>query len=64
MNQIRVYIDIFLHNIIFYYSLTDTKTLTFGYIKWIPDAAFTGSFLDIVFGKYVRRGVGKKCHQR
>ena len=37
-----------------------TQTLTFGYIKWNPDVAFTGSFLDIVFGRYVRRGMDKK----
>ena len=54
----RVYIDI-LQNIIFYYSLTTTQTLTFGYIKWTPDSAFTGSFIDIVFGQYARKGIGK-----
>ena len=39
--------------------LIATLTLTFGYIKWISDVAFTGSFLDIVFGKYVGEGWAK-----
>ena len=41
-------------------SLTATQTLTFGYIEWIPEIAFTGSYLDIVFGQYVRRSMGRK----
>ena len=45
---------LFLHDIIFYHSLMYTQTLTPGYIKFTPDVAFTGSFLDIVFGQYVR----------
>ena len=40
----------FFHDILFSYPLTATQTLTFGYITWTPDVAFTGSFLDIVFG--------------
>ena len=39
--------------------LTATRTLTSGYIKWNPDVAFTFSFLDIVFGQYVRWGMGE-----
>ena len=42
------------------YSLTSTQTPTIGCIKWTPDADLTGSFLDIVFGPYVRRGMGSK----
>ena len=45
---------------IFSSSLTDTQTLTFGCIKWAPDVAFTGSFLAILLGQYVRQGIGKK----
>ena len=56
---VRVYIDVF-HDIIFSYSLTDTRTLTFGYIKWTPDVAFTGSFLDIVFDQCFRQKNGPK----
>ena len=56
---VRVYIDVF-HDIIFSYCLTANVTLTFGYIKWTPDVAFTGSFLDIVFGHYLRKEMGKK----
>ena len=41
--------------------LTATCTLTSGYIKWYPDVAFTFSFLDIVFGKYVRWGMGENA---
>ena len=46
----------------FYFSwyLSVNQTLTFGYIKWAPDDAPTGSFLDVVFGLYVRRGMGEK----
>ena len=51
---VRVYIDVF-HDITFYYYLTATQTLTFGYIKWTPDVAFTDSFFDIVFGQYFRQ---------
>ena len=43
-----------------YYSLMETQNLTFGYIKCTPYVAFTSSFLDIVFGQYVRREMGKK----
>ena len=42
------------------YSVTLTQTLTFGYVKGIPDVAFTGSFLDIVFGQYLRQEIEKK----
>ena len=49
----------FSHDIIFYYHLTATQTLTFGYIKWNLYVAFNDSFLDIMFGQYVRRGMGK-----
>ena len=45
---------------IFYYSLTAIQNLTFGYIKWTPDVALTGSFLDILFGRYFRQGMGEK----
>ena len=54
-----VYIDVF-HDIIFSYSLGLTQTLTFGHIKLTPDVSLAGSFLDIVFDKYVRKGMGKK----
>ena len=60
MIHIRVYIEVFLHDIIFSYSLTATQTLSFGYIKWTPYVAFTDSFLYIVFGQYARQGMGKK----
>ena len=50
----------FFHDIIFSYYLTATRTLNFGYIKWTPDVAFTGSLLDIVFGQYFRQEMGKK----
>ena len=56
----RVYIDAFFMRFDFFYSLTTTQTPNFGYIKWTPDVALTGSFLDIVFGQYVRRGMGEK----
>ena len=59
----RVYIDVF-HDIIFYYSLTVTQTLTFGHIKWTLDDTLTCSFLDIVFGQYFRQGLGKIIHQK
>ena len=59
MIRVAVYIDIF-NDIIFSYYLTATQTLIFGCIKWTPDDAFTGSFLDIVFGQYVRLGMRKK----
>ena len=39
--------------------LSDTQTLVFGYTKWTSGVSFTGSFLDIVFGHYFRRGMGK-----
>ena len=55
---VRVYIDV--HDIIFSDSSTATQTLTFGYIKWTPDVAFSGSYLDIVFGKYFRQEMVKK----
>ena len=35
-------------------------TLTFGYIQFITNVAFTDSFLDIVLGKYVRLEIGKR----
>ena len=55
---VRVYIDVFsLLNIS--YSLTATRTLIFGYIKWTLDVAFTGIFLDIVCGQYFRQEMGK-----
>ena len=54
-------IQIFFHGIIFSYSSTATRTLTFGYIKCTPDVAFTVSFLDIVFGQYFRQEMGKNC---
>ena len=56
----RVYIDIFLVIFIFSYSLTDTWNLSFGYIKWTLYVAFTVTFLDIVFGRYDRQGMGRK----
>ena len=43
----------------FSYSLTSTRTLSFGYIKWTHNVALTGSFLGILFGQYVRRGMGR-----
>ena len=43
----------------FSYYLTDNQTLNFGYIKWTPDVAFNGSFLDIVSGQYFRKGMGE-----
>ena len=43
----------------FSYPLTATQTLTFGYIKWTTDVAFIAIFLDIVFGHFFRRGMGK-----
>ena len=55
----RVYINVF-HDIIYFYSLTTTQTSTFRYIKWPPHVALTGSFLDVVFGQYVRGGMGVK----
>ena len=61
------------YDIIFSYSLTSTRTLTFGYKKWTPDVALIGYFLGVVFGQYFRQGMGKKtatkntkcvcCHQ-
>ena len=48
------------NDIIFSHSLTATYTLNFGYIKWTPYAAFTGSFVDIVFGHYFRQEMGNK----
>ena len=63
MFWIKVYIDVF-HDIIFSYSLTANQTLTFGYIKWIPDVFFTVSFLDIVLGQYFRQEMVKNCHQK
>ena len=55
----RVYIDVF-NDIIFYDYLTTTQTLTFGHIKWTPYVALTGSFLDMIFHRYFRQGMGKK----
>ena len=43
-----------------FYSLTATQTLTFEYVKYTPDFSFTGSFLDIVSGQYIRLGMGEK----
>ena len=61
---VQVYMDIF-NDIIFSQYLTTKQTLTFGYIKWTPDVAFTGSFPDIMFGQYFKRGKGQKnCHQK
>ena len=40
--------------------MTAPKNLTFGLIKWTPEVALAGSFLDIVFGQYFRQGMGKK----
>ena len=42
------------------YSLTGIQNPTFGYIKWTPDVALTGSFLDVVFGQYLRQEMGQK----
>ena len=50
----------FFRDIIFSYYSTATLTLTFGYIKWTPDIAFTGGLLDIMFGWYFRQEMGKK----
>ena len=61
--RVRVYIDIFMTLYISYYltvTQTATQTLTFGYIKWTPDVDSTGSFLDIMFDQYARRGMRKK----
>ena len=44
----------------FSFSLTATQTLTFGYIKWTLDVAFTVSLFDILFGHYVSHEKGKK----
>ena len=44
----------------FSFYLTATQTLTFGYIKWTLDVAFTGSLFDILFGPYVSHENGKK----
>ena len=44
----------------FSYYLSVTQTLTFGYIQWAPDDALTGSFLDVVFGLYLRQGMSEK----
>ena len=63
MILVRVYINV-LHDITFSCSLTDIQNLTFGCIKCTPYVAFTGSFLDIVFCQHVRRGMGKKFHQK
>ena len=54
------FIYMLFHDILFFYSLTATQTLTFGYIKFSPYFTFTVSFLDIVFGMYFRQGMGKK----
>ena len=37
-----------------------TQTPTLGYIKCTPYVYFTSSFIDIVFGQYVRRGMKEK----
>ena len=58
-----VYIDVF-HDMIFSYYLTTTRNLTFGYIKWTPDFAFTGGFLGIVVGQYFRQEMVKNYHQK
>ena len=55
--------DVF-HDIIFSYYLTATRTLNFGYIKFPLYVAFTGSFLDVVFGQYFRPEMGKNCHHK
>ena len=62
LNKLLVlgYIYTFFHDIIFSYYLTAIQTLTFRYINWTPDVAFTGSFLNIVFGRNFWRGMGKK----
>ena len=44
---------------IFSYYSTATRTIAFGCIKWTPYVAFTGSFLDIVFGQYFRQDMRK-----
>ena len=44
----------------FCYSLTTTWNPTFGYIKWTPYVALTISLLNIVSGRYVRQGMGRK----
>ena len=54
----------FLHEIIFSYSLTAIQILDFGYVKCTPDFAFIHSFLGIVFGQDVRRGMGKKLPKK
>ena len=38
-----------------FYSLNATQTLMFGYIKCTTYVFFTISFLDIVYGPYVRQ---------
>ena len=60
MIWIRVYIDVFCMELLFYYYLNATLTLIFGYIKWTPEFVFTNIFLNIVFSQYVRQGMGKK----
>ena len=40
------------------------NTLTCGSIKWTPYVAFTGSFLNIVFGQYFRWGVKKTATKK
>ena len=42
-----------------YSSLTATRTTTFLYIEWTPDIDLSINLLDIVFGKYARRGMEK-----
>ena len=61
--QIRVYVDAFFMTLYFSCYVTATQTLTFGYAKCTPDVA-TGSYLDIVFGQYVRQGMGENFHQK
>ena len=59
MIRVRVYIDVFIHDITFSDSLTTTRNLTFEYITWTLYVVFTGSFLDIVLGQYFRLGMKK-----
>ena len=57
--HIRVYIDAFFMTLYFCCYLIVTGTPIFGYIKWTPDVALTGSFLGIVFCRYGRREIGE-----
>ena len=58
MFWVRVYINVFC-DIMFSYYLTSIRNLTFRWIKCIPYVAFNVSFLDILFGQYSRREMGK-----